>query len=401
MDQGIITDGRGSIVLILGALIALSPLSIDMYLPAMPAIAESFKIDTARVGYSLTSYYAGLCIGQLFYGVLIDRFGRKPPLKIGLLIYMVAALWCALSAGLSQLVIARLFMALGGCVGMVAARAVVRDLFPPHDTAKVLSILVLVMGLAPLIAPSIGSVVNIAWGWRWLFGLMGIMALSMLIAVIFLLPESKAADTSVSLNLKQVLIEYRQVLSNDTFRAYAFAGGIGYAGLYAYIAGAPFVMMDYFGLSGKYFAWSFTFTACGLILGSQVNRLALARYTSAQIVKRCCGFLLITCALLLVLCLMGLANPVMIIGFLFIILFWLGMINPNATALALSPFDRSAGRASALLGSIQMIAGVMASWMVSFLHNGSAVIMPGVIFGCSLGAFFILFNSRRLSMLNA
>jgi DHA1 family bicyclomycin/chloramphenicol resistance-like MFS transporter len=204
-------------ILIMGGLIALSPFSIDMYLPAFTAIAASLHSSVAKVGYSLTSYYAGLCAGQLVYGLLIDRYGRKKPLVIGLLIYLLAAVGCALSTGIGMLIAVRLFMALGGCVGMVAARAIVRDLFPPEDTAKILSILVLVMSVAPIIAPTIGGFVNGWLGWRWVFGVMGLIALGLIAAVKFYLPETKAADASVNLSLKAIIKEYLAVGSNRLF----------------------------------------------------------------------------------------------------------------------------------------------------------------------------------------
>ncbi len=382
---------RAVTILILGGLIMLSPFSIDTYLPAFPSIATSLNTSTAQVGYSLTSYFAGLCVGQLVYGVLIDKFGRKRPLLFGLLIYLAAAVGCAFSGNIESLIVARLIMALGGCVGMVASRAIVRDLFPPQDTAKVLSLLILVMGLAPIIAPSIGGLVNEALGWRWIFGIMGLIALALLWVVFRILPETKTPDKTVPTNLTLIMKEYLVLLKNRTFRAYALAGGISFAGLYAYISGSPFVLMQYYGLSQKQFGWAFGFTACGLILGSQANRFAYARLGSAKIVLYGSGMLCLTATLLLLTCLLGLAGPLMILGFTFCFFFWLGMINPNATALSLAPFNKAAGRASALMGSLQMVAGVLASWLISYLHNGTVWMMPAVMLGCTLAGIAMLF----------
>ena len=378
------------IIVILGLLIALSPFSIDMYLPAFPAIASSLKTDIAHVGYSLTSYYAGLCAGQLIYGILIDRFGRKRPLYAGLLIYLVAALACAFSLHINMMVIVRLFMALGGCVGMVGARAIVRDLFPPKDTARVLSLLVLVMGIAPIIAPTIGGMVNTLIGWRWVFGVMALIALALLIATYTLLPETKTPDPGVSLRIRDVLPEYTSVLKNPAFLVYTLAGGISYAGLYAYIAGSPFVFMTKFGFSDTAYSWAFAFNACGLISGSQINRALLNRYDSTQISSYASIMLFVTGLLLLITTTMGIAGASMTLCFTFLFLFCLGFLNPNTTALALRPFTAAAGRASAVLGSVQMIAGVIASWTVNFFFNGTTVVMAAVMFACTALTLILL-----------
>jgi len=375
---------RTVIILVLGALIALSPFSIDMYLPAFPAIAKSLHTNIAEVGYSLTSYYFGLCVGQLVYGVLIDRFGRKKPLIIGLLIYLLAGIGCALAPDVNFLIGVRLFMALGGCVGMVAARAIVRDLFPVEDTAKILSILVLVMGVAPIIAPTIGGFVNTWMGWRWVFGVMSLISLLLIISVKLILPETRQDDPGISLKISKIFPEYISVLRNRSFLIYTLAGGISYAGMYAYIAGSPFVFMEKFGFSDRNYGWAFAFNACGLILGSQINRLALRRFSSTTISFYAGVSLFLVGLFLLITTANGFAGPMITLCFVFLFLFFLGFINPNATALALLPFTSQAGRASAVLGSVQMIAGVLASWLVSFFNNGTLITMPLVMFGCSL-----------------
>lgn len=366
------------ILLILGSLIAISPFSIDMYLPAFPAIADSLKTDIAHVGYSLTSYYTGLCAGQLIYGILIDRFGRKKPLMAGLPIYLAAAIGCALSPHINFLIAVRLLMALGGCVGLVASRAIVWDMFLPEDTAKVLSQLVLVMGVAPIIAPTIGGFVHTSLGWRWVFGVMALIALVLMAAVIGLLPETKKADQSISLTIKSIWPAYMAVLKNPIFLVYSLAGGVSYAGMYAYIVGSPFVFMQKFGFSETSYGWAFSFNALGLILGSQLNRLALKKHPSEKVCFWAAILLFITGLFLLLTTMAGVASALLMLCFTFLFLFCLGFINPNTTAMALKPFTAAAGRASAVSGSLQMIAGVLASWLVSFLHNGTVIIMPAL-----------------------
>ncbi|RYY06759.1 MAG: MFS transporter, partial [Sphingobacteriaceae bacterium] len=233
--------------------------------------------------------------------------------------------------------------------------------------------------------------VNTAFGWRWVFGVMGLIALTILICTNSFLPETKTADPAVSLRFKTIVPEYFTVLKNKLFLFYALAGGISYAGMYAYIAGSPFVFMQKFGLPASSYGWAFAFNACGLILGSQLNRLALKHYTSAKISWYAAILLFITGLLLLVFTLTGAAGAVLTLSFTFLFLFCLGFINPNTTALALKPFTAAAGRASALLGSLQMIAGVLASWLVSFFNNGTIIIMPAVMFGCTMLTIILLF----------
>jgi len=372
------------LILVLGALIALSPFSIDMYLPAFSGIASSLHSSVKEVGYSLTSYYAGLCVGQLVYGVLIDRFGRKKPLHIGLTLYLLASLACAFAGNLQLLILLRLLMALGGCVGMVAARAVVGDVFQEKDRAKVLSSLVLVMGVAPVIAPTIGGFVNDALGWRWVFGTMTLIAVVLILAVKFFLPETKKPDPGVALHPFSILRSYAEVIRNRAFTIYALTAGLAYAGMYAYIAGSPGVFMERFGLTSTAYGWAFAFNAIGLIAGSQLNKWALGKYAPVSICTVATVMLVLTSVS------MNLQNQYLglnasfTIGYTFLFLFWIGFINPTATALALGEIEVGAGRASAILGSIQMIAGVAASWAVNFFDGGSHNTMSGVMLCCAL-----------------
>lgn len=279
---------------------------------------------------------------------------------------------------------------------MVAARAIVRDLFPPEETAKILSVLVLVMGIAPIIAPTIGGFVNTWLGWRWVFGVMGLIALLLIAVVGIILPETKAADPGVSIRIQTVFQKYASVLRNRSFLIYTLAGGISYAGMYAYIAGSPFVFMQKFGFSDQTYGWAFAFNACGLIIGSQLNRLWLKRTSSEKISRFAAYCLFAVGILLLITTIAGEAGAITTLGFVFLFLFWLGFINPNATALALQPFTAAAGRASAILGSVQMIAGVLASWLVSFFNNGTLVTMPAVMFGCTVITLILLLSSKQI-----
>jgi DHA1 family bicyclomycin/chloramphenicol resistance-like MFS transporter len=379
------------IILTLGALSAIGPLSVDMYLPGFQAIAVDLQTDIARVGLSLSSYFIGISLGQLAYGPLIDRFGRKKPLLAGLVLYLLSALACALAPGIYSLIALRFLLALGGCAGMVASRAMVRDLFPAAETAKVFSTLILIMGIAPIVAPTIGAYVSAHLGWRYIFLLLLAFSGILLLMVKAFLPENRLPDPEISLKPKAILREYVQVLKDTHFTSYALVGSITYAGLFAYIAGSPFVFMEYLGFSETLYGWIFGLNAFAYIAGSQLNRLWLKRKSPAQIALRVAFYQLLAGLALIFGTIAGVLNPLSTLALLFIFIGWQGFLVPNAMALALEPFTRNVGSASALLGSFQVIAGALASVLVSALHNGDMLPMILVMAACACVGFALLF----------
>jgi len=205
------------IILILGALATISPFSIDMYLPGFPAISKDLNTSISQVQLSLTSYFIGIAIGQLLYGPLLDRFGRKIPLYVGLVIYIIASVGCAFTPSVNSLIAIRLLQALGGCVGMVAAQALVRDLFPVNKTAQAFSMITLVIAVSPMIAPTVGGYVTAGPGWHWVFIILALITTLILTTVVFFLPEGRSADTSISLKPKAVLSNFYIVLKHPQF----------------------------------------------------------------------------------------------------------------------------------------------------------------------------------------
>lgn len=383
------------IILVLGSLIALGPFTIDMYLPAFSGIAKSLDTTIAMVGLSLTSYFIGISLGQIVYGPLIDRFGRKKPLIIGLLIYAVAAFGCAFSPDIYVLIGLRFILALGGCVGMVAGRAIVRDLFPAKEIAKVFSTLLLVMGIAPIIAPTLGGYVTAHFGWRYIFIFLTVLSLLILIMVKYLLPHSKDPDVNVSLKPKNVARDYLKVFKEPTFLTYSFAGSFAFSGMFSYLAGSPFIYMEYFGLSETEYGWMFGLNAFGFITASQINRLWLRRRNSEGIILRAL-IIQFTTAIVLVLY-TNLMIPVAAPTFALILIYLacLGFLIPNTTAVSLQPFITHAGSASALLGSIQMVTGAISSALVSALHNGTTLPMTTIMMAGSLIGLMILVAGQR------
>src|SRR5690606_12272859 len=387
---------RFLIFIILGLLSAIGPFSIDMYLPGFDAIAASLDTTVAHIQLSLTSFFIGIASGQIVYGPLLDRYGRKVPLIVGLVIYIVASISCALTNSADHLIAYRFVQALGSCGGMVASRAMVRDFFGPTESAKVVSMLMLVIGISPILAPTVGSFVMAHWDWHGIFVVLAVITAGILAAVIFFLPESQGPNPELSLLPRPITRSYWQVFRNRQFITYAFAGGLASSGLYAYLAGSPFVMITGYGLDESQYGIVFALIASALISASQLNRYLLTKYNSAHIAKialivqSAIGFLLVG------LCFTGYINLYVLVALIFLFLGSQGFVFPNTSALALGPFSKLAGSASALLGSLQMACGALSSGMVSYFHNGTTVPMAAVMAGCAGLAMLILaINSLR------
>ncbi len=373
---------KALLILLLGALAAISPLSIDMYLPGFKAIALSLKTDVAQVGLTLSSYFLGISFGQLAYGPLIERFGRKKPLLIGLGIYAVSSIGCALAFNIESLILARFLMAIGGCVGMVASRAVVRDLFPVSETARIFSFLLLVMGIAPIIGPTIGGIVVATAGWRTIFVILTVFSLLLIGTYALFFQESKPADPSVSLKPLAVLKGYGEVLKQPQFVVFSLAAGVTSGGMFAYISGAPFLFMEEFGLTEQQFGWMFGLNAFGLIGGSQLNRLWLTKSNSAAISLQMNSLQVVLSVILLIGSMLGILNIYASFGLIFLYMTCLGFMNPNNTALALAPFTKGIGNASALTGFTQMAIGAAASALISHFHNDTSLPMMIAMLTC-------------------
>jgi len=366
------------ILLVLGTLIALGPFSIDMYLPSFKSIAQEFTTTKAQVGFSLTSYFIGIALGQLAYGPIMDKFGRKKPLLIGLVIYIIAAISCFYSPNLYWLIISRFFLAAGSSAGMVASKAVVRDIFPPQEVARAMSFLMLIMGGAPIIAPTIGGIVITHFSWHIIFLILAVFAALMFISVYKFLPESIEPDKTVELHLKQVFLKYKGILENKIFLTFSLAGSLTIGAMFAYISNAPSLFMDNFHLSETEFGWLFGMNAAGLIIGSQLNRLVLKHDTTFNITLKI-SYVLVALGVLFLINSFWVANFYTTIIILFLILFLLGFQNPNTTALSLFPFTKRAGRASALVGSFKMIFGAIASFIISKFTGASMLPLAIII----------------------
>ena len=362
------------IIVLMGMLCVVTPFAIDMYLPSFGSIAKEFNTTTYVISFSLSSYFIGFALGQVLYGPFLDRFGRKKPLYVGLVVYILASIGCSLSHSIHTFIAFRFIQALGGCVAQVAAIAMVRDFFPIKEGAKIFSMLFLIIGISPLLAPSIGSALVSALGWRWIFAILAAYAFTTFALVATLLPEGHQPDPSISLRLGPIVQNFWTIFKQPQFTAYSLAGAFSFGGLFGFVAGSPIIFMEVFHVSARTFGLIFAGLATGFIGSNQINVLLLRRFSSAQIFL---GSLLIECPTALLFLAgsychwFGLAAT---LALLFICLSSLGLAYPNAAALAMSPFERNIGSASAMLGFLQIGVSGLASATIGLLDSHQ--IMP-------------------------
>lgn len=370
------------LILVLGALTAFAPMSIDMYLPGFAAMQRELHTTPDVVQRSLVVFFLGLSLGQAVWGPVSDRYGRKRPLFAGLVLYAVASIGCALSGSIDALTAWRLLQALGGCAGIVIARSMVRDLFPPIDAARVFSRLTLVLGAAPILAPLAGAWIVTTLGWRAIFVALTLFGVACLWLALRL-PESLPLErrtTPAGHPVRQAAATYLDLLRDPRYIGFALSGALGQSAMFAYIAGAPFVFMQVFGLPPGAFGWLFGANALGLIAASQVNHAVLAHRHSGWLLSRALRSLTFFAALMLALTALDVGGIWGVIIPLFFALASLGFSFPNATALALAHQGRRAGSAAALLGSVQFALATASSTAVGLIGGRSAVPMALVFF---------------------
>jgi MFS transporter, DHA1 family, multidrug resistance protein len=366
---------QNMVLLILGGLSGLGPFAVDMYVPGFSAIARDLKTTAGLVGLTLTTFALGIAIGQLLAGPVLDRFGRKIPIILGLLVFIAASVGSIFAPTIYLLIALRFFLALGCCVGMVGSNAIVRDLFSGSDMARALSIMMMIFGVAPVIAPTIGGFVVGAVGWRAIFVVLACMGIAMALSVSWGLPETRGKDVSVSLRPLNVARGYAAVLKVRQFLIFALVGGMASGGLFSYITGSPSVFIDLFGFSPRIYGLIFGGNALVITAANQLNRAFLRRVSPVAVLRIITPIQSVIALLLLGVAWFGVVDKTVIVGLIACYLFCFGFILPNSMALLLQPFSRNAGSASALGGSLGMITGTVASGATSYLHDGTAVPM--------------------------
>lgn len=369
----------------LAILSAFAPITTDMYLPAFGQLAQEFGVDSGRIQGTLTAFFIGMAVGQLMYGPLIDRYGRRKPLIAGITLYLVATLGCLLTTDVEVFSGFRLLQAVGGCVGMIVARAVVQDLFEPQEIARTMSLLMMVVALAPAAAPVVGGWVLALGSWQSIFWVMfGYGVLCWLLAF-FALSETLPASRRQPISAAGIARTYAGLLRDPAFSTPALVGALSLASLFSYITGSAAVLMDQYGLSEQHYGLVFGVNALGIMAAAQLNRMLLRRWSVASVLSA--GLVASLVAAVLILAAARFAPGVLI--FLTVPL-WLsvatvGLIGSNAVALAMATSGPRAGSASALIGTLQFVVAAVFSGMVAMTQNGTpypmaiAMVLAGVL----------------------
>lgn len=375
--------------LVLGTLTALSPLSIDLYLPALPTLQRALHTSASAAQLTVAAYFAGLGLTTLVYGPLADRFGRRLPLLLGVALYVLASLGCAAAPSIEVLIALRFVQAAGGAAGPVIARAVVRDLYRGVEAARLMSLLTLVMGAAPILAPLLGGALLGTFGWRALFVVQALLAVAGLALAAWGLPETAPSPPS-PLSLRSLGGHLAGLVADSNLVRYTLVGACSSAGMFAYISGSPFVLIELHGVSAERYGWYFGANAFGLIAASQLNLRLLKVHRPSRVLA---SALAVTVGAGLWLALHGLTGLGGLLGLtvgLFAFVGSLGLIFPNAVALAMEEQGARAGLASAALGSTQFLIATVASVAVGLFNDGTARPMTVTMALCAVAALAAL-----------
>src|SRR5690625_3469159 len=371
-------------LVLMAFLTAIGPIAIDMYLPAFPSMASSLDTTPGHIERTLAGYLFGLSIAQLFYGPLSDRFGRRIPLFAGLFIFLIASIGCALSTDIDHLYFWRIAQAFGGAASMVIPRAVIRDRLDTNDAAKALSMLMLIMGVTPILAPIIGGQFLIFLNWHSIFLFMAAYAFIMLMLGLRYMDETLEPKRRQTLHTKIIFKNYMLLITHKGFMFYALAGAFGSAGMFAYISGSPRVFIQTFGVDPSIFGFIFGLNAASFILMAQVNARLLSHFRPSQLLLAAQLVQALTTIGALLLSILGWLNLPLTMLSLMLFMGALGMINPNSAALALSRHARRLGSASALMGTLQMLGGALAGLAISVWSVNSTLPLVTILFICAL-----------------
>lgn len=370
-------------LILMGALTAIGPLSIDMYLPAFPAIASGLGAQSSEVERTLAAYLSGMACAQLIYGPLADRFGRKPPLYGALILYIIASAGCALATSVEVLTICRIFQAMGGAAGMVIPRAVVRDHYSTQEAARALSMLMLIMGIAPILAPVVGAQI-LAWvGWRGIFVTITLCGIALLWTLSKVMVETLAPEKQIKLSWGNIFRTYGGLLLHRRFMAFALSGGLASATMFSYIVGSPRLFIEHYGVSPQTYGLLFGMNAASLIVGSQVCARLLKHHSPMKILPWALGGMMTAGLVALLFALTHLASLQSVMGCMLVFMFCYGFVGPNSAALALSDQGHQLGSASALMGTLSISCGALAGLLVSLMQMPGPMPLALSMAGCT------------------
>lgn len=382
-------------LILMGALTAIGPLSIDMYLPAFPAIAGDLNASSSEVERTLAAYLLGMAGAQLIYGPLADRFGRKPPLYGALLLYIFASAGCALAPNVEFLTVSRIFQAMGGAAGMVIPRAVVRDHYNTQEAARALSMLMLMMGIAPILAPVLGAQILTWVGWRGIFVTITLCGIVLLWTLSKVMVESLSPERQIKLSWGNILSTYAGLLVHRRFLAFALSGGLATATMFSYIVGSPRLFIEHFGVQPQTYGLLFGLNAASLIIGSQVSARLLKKYSPMKILPWALGGLVAAGLSALLFALTDLATLQTVMACLLVFMFCYGFVGPNSAALALADQGHQLGSASAMMGTLSISCGALAGFLVSLMHFSGPLPLAIMMASCTTLACLTGVIARR------
>lgn len=369
--------------LILGLFTAAGPIGIDLYLPAFPAIQQTYGAETGQVQLTLVAFFVALAFGQLIYGPIADRFGRKGPLTVGFAVFLAASIGAALSTSISALIVWRFLQGIGACAGMVISRSVARDLGSGERVARLFSLTVLVLGVSPILAPSVGAALIAVFPWQATFWFMAGFATVALCVIAFALDETLAAANRAK-DLRAAFVAYGRLLVDPHYLRPVLTGAFAQAGFFTYLAGSPAVLITLHGVTPTQYSLLFGLNAIALIGTSQLTGPLLRRFAPGRIVSAVMAAYLVLAAMLLTVTLLHLDGLIITVALLFFITACLGGSFPITAMQAIEHHPKAAGAASALMGAIQFGAGALASIVLSALANGSALPLAATIAGCAV-----------------
>ena len=376
-------------VLLLGSMAALPAVSTDIYLPSLPDVARDLGTGTAAVQLTMTGMLIGGAVGQLVIGPMSDRFGRRTPVLVGIALHVLTSLLCAIAPGIVPLVVLRVAQGFFNASASVVAMAVIRDRFVGSDASRLLSRLMLVIGVAPLFAPSIGGLIAGQVGWRGVFVALAVFGLGLWVVVWRRLPETLPGDRRRDGGLTTALAGYRALLRDRHFLALAVLPGLSAAGLMSYVVGSPFVLREGYGLSANRFALLFAVNGIGLVGGAQVNAWLVRRYPPIRIIRVIVPVSLVLGLVLLGVGVTGAGGLPALLIVLWLVLALVNVTPPNASALALGRHGEMAGTAAAFIGGTQALVSGTVAPLVGVL-GGTTLAMTGVMAGASLAALLVL-----------
>ena len=386
------------IILLLAFLAAIGPLSIDTYLPSLPAIAADFGASSAAAQHSVTAFFVGIAAGQLVAGPLSDRYGRRPVLLIGFGLFFITCIACALAPNIETLIYARLLQGLSAAVSPAAGRAMVRDIWEGNEAARAMSYITMAMVVAPLLAPMIGGVIMSYWEWRTIFWFLLAFAAIALALVLIRLPETNGPEKRGDVRLPDYFRAYGLVLSKQQSWAYLLCGGFSLATMFAYITGSPFVYIEIFNVPEAYFGFFFGLNVVGLFLGNLINARLVTRFGYLTMLVAGVTTTLIGTLLLLFTSYFALGGIVAVVIGLFIAVAPASMVGSNSTVGLMNKFPRNAGAAMGVFGVAQFGLGAAASFLVGVFYTGTPVAMAlamAITAACSFLAMLWLVQIHR------